>query len=518
MIAKPVKRKDQPPPPSSNFKPSPYQAAILDWGVRGTGSAVVLATAGSGKTTTAVEFANQVIRSKSAVFLAFNKHIADELSKRMPGMTCKTLHSIGYGALAKALAHKSARINVDDRKYKELADSSAFRLDPQQDQEELESTREALRSLVHFCQCTLVNPMDSSAMDRMAEFYAIDLSATPVRKNFLYEEVAAILREGDRMAQKLRQISYADMLYLPIQWKLPFPRFDWIVVDEAQDLSRAQREIVYRMMHSATRTLAIGDRYQAINGFAGADPRSFDALKEDLSALELPLTYCYRCPRSHIEIAQRFSSAIEPAPGAIEGEISTVKLGKLFDTPGGIQEGDFVLSRRTAPLIQFAISCIAHKIPAKVKGRDIAKGLTKIVKEVAKSDDFKWQDFPNHLHNYREDRIFKLQNLKNSEAAIDRLNDQILGITTIWEESDCKSPAELIEEIENLFSDERSSVTCCTVHRAKGLENDRILILEPGDLPFSHPRMAEWEEEAERNVAFVAYTRSKKTLILVESE
>ncbi len=60
-----------------------YQQAIYDWVETGTGNAIVIAVAGSGKTTTGVEAVQRVVRSgKSHVFLAFNKLIATELQAR----------------------------------------------------------------------------------------------------------------------------------------------------------------------------------------------------------------------------------------------------------------------------------------------------------------------------------------------------------------------------------------------------------------------------------------------------
>jgi len=60
----------------SKFEPSPYQKAIFDFVATGTGSAVIEAVAGSGKTTTIVESLNLIPKTKQVLFLAFNKAIA----------------------------------------------------------------------------------------------------------------------------------------------------------------------------------------------------------------------------------------------------------------------------------------------------------------------------------------------------------------------------------------------------------------------------------------------------------
>ena len=61
-------------------EPSRYQKEILNWVENGTGNGLVNALAGTGKTTTLVMVANKV--PNKMLFLAFNKHIADELSEK----------------------------------------------------------------------------------------------------------------------------------------------------------------------------------------------------------------------------------------------------------------------------------------------------------------------------------------------------------------------------------------------------------------------------------------------------
>lgn len=54
------------------FSPSAYQQAIFDFVRSGSGDGVVRATAGSGKTTTLVEIARQLLNDLNACFLASN--------------------------------------------------------------------------------------------------------------------------------------------------------------------------------------------------------------------------------------------------------------------------------------------------------------------------------------------------------------------------------------------------------------------------------------------------------------
>ena len=60
------------------------------------------------------------------------------------------------------------------------------------------------------------------------------------------------------------------------------------------------------------------------------------------------------------------------------------------------------------------------------------------------------------------------------------------------------------------------AIKISTIHRAKGLENDRVFILEYNKLPLK--RELEWESIQERNLQYVAITRSLKELYLCMEE
>lgn len=96
---------------------SKYQRDIFDWVINGRGDAVVQAAAGSGKTFTLVEAA-KLLKSSRAIFLAFNRHIAEELQKRLgTSMTAKTIHSVGMATVRSNLG----KAIVDDSKYGDIA-------------------------------------------------------------------------------------------------------------------------------------------------------------------------------------------------------------------------------------------------------------------------------------------------------------------------------------------------------------------------------------------------------------
>lgn len=104
------------------MQPSKYQSAIFDFIAKSHGNLLIEAVAGSGKTTTIVESLKLLGDVSSILFLAFNKSIAEELTKRVPkNVQAKTFHSVCYGAIRKALGHSP---KIESNKSRQILKNS----------------------------------------------------------------------------------------------------------------------------------------------------------------------------------------------------------------------------------------------------------------------------------------------------------------------------------------------------------------------------------------------------------
>ena len=77
---------------------------------------------------------------------------------------------------------------------------------------------------------------------------------------------------------------------------------------------------------------------------------------------------------------------------------------------------------------------------------------------------------------------------------------------------------EVIQKIESIFTDDKNDVgiKLSSVHKAKGLEADRVFILVPKEAPMPHPMAKSiWEYEQEMNLKYVAITRAISELVWV---
>ena len=76
--------------------------------------------------------------------------------------------------------------------------------------------------------------------------------------------------------------------------------------------------------------------------------------------------------------------------------------------------------------------------------------------------------------------------------------------------------AELASSIKQLFgSEDDEAVLLSTVHRAKGMESERVYIAEPLTLPLLWEGQKQWQEQQEQNLLYVALSRSTKDLFLI---
>ncbi len=170
------------------------------------------------------------------------------------------------------------------------------------------------------------------------------------------------------------------------------------------------------------------------------------------------------------------------------------------------QPGDFVLSRVNAPLMGVALGLIRQGKRARIRGRDIGKGLVELV---GKLKIKRLEDLDGALEQWSRREITRLSKKDPAVARtrIAQIMDNVDTLLTLAETT--QTVAELTSKLTTLFSDEGVSegvVMCSTIHRAKGLEAGRVWVLQ------DTLRSGNIEEE---NCAYVAYTRAKDELIIV---
>lgn len=483
------------------FELSDYQKNIVKWVVDGSGNAIVNAVAGSGKTST-LKAISKYLNGKSAVFLAFNKHVATELSQKLRGVSVSTIHSLGF----KALNYKFRGLNVDGRKY-----TKKLREEFKDEREILESCND-ISKIIDLTRLKFVDPTVDNIEDITYEFdiqLDIDINrVTPIVRN--------MLKWGENLSDHMT-VDFTDMVYLPVKLNFRTLKFDWVLVDEAQDLNMVQRLISYGALNKNGRMIFVGDRRQAIYGFAGASVKSMDEISKEINANEFPLSVCYRCPKKHVELAKEIVPEIEYSSFAKDGDVNSVD---YYDATKMIKSGDLVICRLNAPLVDLCFSLISNGVAAKIRGSDIGKKLIEIIEKISKPKSFKFSKFEEHLDKRLEKvtiGILKRNKDDKEDPAIKKQEDMFNALKRIYECSGAKNIKSLINHIENLFGDDNAVVWLSTVHKAKGLEAENVWILRPDKMPLS-AKMGEEQVKQEYNLKYVALTRAMAVLNFIVGE
>ena len=485
---------------------SPQQEAIFEWfRAAARRNLVVRARAGTGKTTTIIEGIARAPEDK-ILLAAFNKRIAVELQAKMRtgNAEAKTLHALGY----KFVLRNWTNCRLDEKRGWRLAVAT----DPTAPDDMVKLIQQIAAAAKGCCPLGTVEQVAAMAeeQDLLADEEWEEEGWTSLRLATLAKKAmaAACMRDGT--------IDYDDMVFVPVANKWVRPWFDMVVIDEAQDMNACQILMAQRCARG--RVVVVGDDRQAIYGFRGADSGSLDRLKAELKADELGLTVTYRCPKTVVERAQQYVPDFVAASTAPTGTVttSTVEAMNTLAVPG-----DFILSRANAPLVGICLGFLRAGKRARVEGKDVGAGLVALVKKLRPRSI---PDFLSRLTRHeaqQEKRIRKSAKAGDDDRVERRISDMLDKTDTLRALAEGMAGIpELTARIEDLFCDvaaKGGQIVCSSVHKAKGLEADRVFILSDTlrDKPVEKNGVVRQPQQEELNIAYVAVTRAKRDLVMV---
>lgn len=203
---------------------------------------------------------------------------------------------------------------------------------------------------------------------------------------------------------------------------------------------------------------------------------------------------------------------LDHAPTAPDGSVTTLAAYSSAD----FSSSDAVLCRVTAPLVSLAFGFIKRNVGVRILGREIGQGLVTLVKKMNAQDI---DDLESKLRRWsdRETRKCYARGHDSAAAAIeDKFSCLSVFIDQLSESN--RTIAEILRRIEDLFTNNHLGLlTLCTVHKAKGLEWERVFILDRDKYMPSKWAKQEWEKKQERNLLYVAITRAKLDLRYIKS-
>ena len=315
------------------------------------GPCMVLAGPGSGKTLTIAKRIEYLImkhkvRPEEILVITFTKNAAWEMKNRTRSIcgpssyavTFGTFHGIYYGILKWAYRLNQSNLLSDEEKYRilrEILPGIDWDQEPEADEE-----KDYLQELA-----IEIGNVKNNCMD-IEEYEPVKYTTEKFRK---------LYRTYEETKKKYRKIDFEDMLIQCRDLFMKRPdilkkwqeKFQYILVDEFQDVNQAQYDVVRMLAAPQDNLFVVGDDDQSVYGFRGAKPGiMMEFMKDYPKARQILLDVNYRSSGYIVKGALRvignnkirFEKKIE----AFRKPDETVHVQEVKDP---VQEAEYVLER-----------------------------------------------------------------------------------------------------------------------------------------------------------------------------
>ena len=479
------------PTASGLLHATPEQASIITAAVTTKSNLIINALAGAAKTST-LEFITRYLPGTPILCLAFNKRIAEEMTKRFPpNVTCRTMNSLGHRVWGTAIGK---RLAIDSKKSYTLLTESVKALGPSDRSDAYSDFADTLKTIAFAKRAGYVPDGFPTARPILTpeEFYECLEEAPSALTISLVDEVLA----------KSIRLSYAgavdfdDQIYMPTLFGGSFPSYPLVMVDEAQDLSEINHAMLRKVAKS--RLIAVGDPYQSIYGFRGAKFGGMASIEREFSCTPLPLSVSFRCPQAIVEfVRSRVPHMQWRKPG---GHVESLDRLGCADIP----DGAAFICRNNAPLFELALRLLAAGRGVNVVGSDLGPALIKVMKKLG-PETLTQEESYAAIETWKAERLAKARNPAPVEDRAECLRVFVRFGATL---------GGAIAYAEHLFS-RKGTIQLLSGHKAKGLEWETVYHLDPWRIPSPWAR-SEDEKEQEANIAYVISTRAKSHLFEID--
>ena len=445
---------------------------------------LVNAYAGTGKTFTLKEFASRRARSR-ILYLAFNKSMAREAQEKFsdcPHVHVRTVHSLAFGKVGKFYRERLGNLRA--------LDLVGF----------IPGKDESAEYYYAHILLTLIREYANSALD-MEDFCQAKNKKRQIFQDYyqvrLDPFLDALPRLWDRVMEDTALPFEHDFYLKKYQLSRPRLNYDYILVDEAQDVSGVMIDLV--MSQQGTKKVYIGDTFQQIYRWRGA-VNSLERLSRRATALYL--TKSFRCPDDIARLANTYL-AILSAPKPYRGIDKQGLKSRLNGTRT-------VIGRTNATIFDYA---------TQIAGKNIHF--------LGGFDSYNFEDLAD---------IARLDKGKKSEARNPFLRrfKTVSGLqeyADMANETDLKTRIDIsrkYEDIQDVLhalrqratdTPDEAEITLTTAHKAKGLEWDRVKLI--GDFIDVKKEVVDGLQAGideiplsreELNLLYVSITRSKGEL------
>lgn len=533
---------------TNSVKLSTYQNKIINDFKYTKHNMFISALAGCAKTFTLVELTKYT--NDYSVFLAFNKVIQQELENKItnPRFKTYTFNGLGYLIMMRNSNEKNPNLKITLDKFKtqnivrEVLSSNMIEFDKLSF--DTKSTLiDEFSSLFDIGKAKFVDFNDKKEILNIIQSYNLFEKDNAQMPKNIFDYIKLIDMINMEQFDENGLISFGDQLYITLkklflkEWNVPpFLLFQNIFVDEAQDLNRCQQLLIKFIQRKNARIIAVGDKNQAIYAFNGSDTVSVQNMIKMFDMVEYELPINYRCPVSHLEYVNKMFSdiGIKACETAPVGSIELVPEELVCNLANA---GDFILSRKNKDLCEIVLDLLSKGKPIYFKDEQFVKKilnkiksfsskttsldllLEKLIQEKNKNE----KKLEKKLHQMIEKgnvEETELDELTFSNDTTDLFDCVIILLTDYKNKNNVsKSIDAFYDYVKQMLNttDNKNSIVCTSIHQAKGLEANNVFILHKAK-PFYELAYGNAEQKIqERNLSYIALTRAKQKLYLVDS-
>ena len=483
---------------------TPEQQAII----QASGNIKINAVAGSGKTTTVIEFAKSLPSNAKILYLAFNRSVKMEADKKFrdKGLTnvkVETAHSLAYKHVVYGNLYK---VRANGYKTHEIAELLGLQVSGEKHAEYIIANH-INKFITYFCNSDKHKVQDMNYLDVVKDAKArIFVSSF---YDYIQSHARLLLSKMDK-----GEIEIIHDFYLKkFQLSNPVLHYDHILFDEGQDASAAMLDVFLKQ--KAIKVI-VGDTHQQIYGWRYAI-NSID--KVDFDTLYLSTSFRFRQTIADlaIQILSLKNHLHDHKPVTITGA------GNSAET-----KTKAVLARTNLGLLLKAIEYVNEKKELKhiyFEGN---------INSYTYADEGASLYDVLYLHNGKREKIkdkliASMNNIAELEEYIEKTEDVQLGMMVEIVKEYGNDIFDIIKTIKEKHvgneEREKAEIIFSTVHRSKGMEYDAVQLVNDfiteekleklvadKEVPVDRAKLAE-----EINLLYVAITRTKNILHIPEA-
>jgi superfamily I DNA/RNA helicase len=476
--------------------------------INSTGNIKINAVAGSGKTTTIIEYAKARPKTAKILYLAFNRSVKLEAQKKFAGrgldnVKVETAHSLAYRHIVFRHGYK---VRPQGYKTHEIAELLNLQVNGEKHAQYIIANH-INKFIAYFCNSDKQKVQDLNYLDTIADSKAKAFVTTFY--TYIEKQTRLLLGKMDK-----GEIEVTHDFYLKkFQLSNPALPYDYILFDEGQDASSAMLDVFFKQ--KATKVI-VGDTHQQIYSWRYA-VNSLE--KADFKTYTLSTSF-------------RFSQDIASlAMEVLSWKKYISKAPKLSITGKGIpgkEKSKAVISRTNLGLLLKAIQYVTEK--KKVKNIYFEGNINSYTYADEGASLYDVLNLYNGKRHLIKDKLIKeMKNLEELEDYIEKTEDVQLGMMIeIVREYGNEIP-DIIKAIKekHIDSDEKENaeMVFSTVHRCKGMEYDTIQLVNDF---ITEEKLKKLKEDKEKNInagklneeinlLYVAVTRTKNSIHIPET-